>query len=427
MNYFNNRFKRRNKLITLFIGAFATTSYIYFKDHEINSIIPLIHKNQSQYKSITKRECPPLQKSIRNLVLNDINKWSISVLDKDKNLIADINSNTPRVPASNQKLITTAYALDKLGPKYRLKTKLTLSPKGIYSIYGEGDPDLSFYDIETIADNIVKSHQRRYKLSKIAQINIYEESYKNWWPATWIKEDKLKTYGSPITRLSVFSNSTNEFLHHPISSFKQYLSKSLDQRGIPHKINIINHDQLIKNNLTHKTLWSKYSAPISALLSLANSESHNFTAEVLMRTASNNWNNLMALNDVSSWLAKRQISQKRFKLADASGLSRSNRVTSLGLVELLWVMNNHKNSNLYLSSMAILGLRGTLTDFKSENNIIGKFHGKTGTLEGVRSVSGIIKTQDGPIYISIIANRIDVVDETISLIISEANNTSLCS
>ena len=79
------------------------------------------------------------------------NVWSISVVDQRGRLLADHNGNVPRVPASNQKLIATAFALDRLGPDFRLKTQLLRHGDGSLEMVGEGDPDLTVSEIQRFA------------------------------------------------------------------------------------------------------------------------------------------------------------------------------------------------------------------------------------------------------------------------------------
>ena len=64
--------------------------------------------------------CAALQQRIRAAVGGESGVWSISVADARGRLLADVNGTRARIPASNQKLISTAIALDRLGPDYRL-------------------------------------------------------------------------------------------------------------------------------------------------------------------------------------------------------------------------------------------------------------------------------------------------------------------
>lgn len=71
--------------------------------------------------------------------------------DGSGRLLADVNGLQPRVPASNQKLLSTAFALDRLGPDYRLTTRLWRLSDGTLRLTGEGDPDLALPQLQRFA------------------------------------------------------------------------------------------------------------------------------------------------------------------------------------------------------------------------------------------------------------------------------------
>ena len=52
--------------------------------------------------------------------------------------------------------------------------------------------------------------------------------------------------------------------------------------------------------------------------------------------------------------------------------------------------------------------------------------GTTGTITGVRAISGVLVTNDGPRYVSAISNGASYPNETIGLVLREAQNTRLC-
>ena len=95
--------------------------------------------------------CPALQQRIASAVGGEASVWSVSVADSRGRLLADLNGARPRIPASNQKLISTAIALDRLGPDYRLTTRLWRQPDGTLQITGEGDPDLDLAQLQRFA------------------------------------------------------------------------------------------------------------------------------------------------------------------------------------------------------------------------------------------------------------------------------------
>ena len=89
-------------------------------------------------------------------------------------------------------------------------------------------------------------------------------------------------------------------------------------------------------------------------------------------------------------------------------------------------MDQHPYGRDYLASMAVAGQRGTLRNLYVGTPLQGKFHGKTGTITGVRAISGVLVTNDGPRYVSAISNGASSPNETIGLVLREAQNTRLC-
>ena len=61
--------------------------------------------------------CPALQKAVVAATGAESGVWSITVANADGMVLADLHGNKSRIPASNQKLISTAIAMDRLGPQ----------------------------------------------------------------------------------------------------------------------------------------------------------------------------------------------------------------------------------------------------------------------------------------------------------------------
>ena len=69
------------------------------------------------------RSCGALQQALNRLIAPVAWAWSVSVVNSNGDLLGDVNGAMARIPASNQKLISTAFALDQLGPDFRLRTQ----------------------------------------------------------------------------------------------------------------------------------------------------------------------------------------------------------------------------------------------------------------------------------------------------------------
>ena len=356
--------------------------------------------------------CPSLQNSIRDAVGTSTAPWSISVLDDRGQLLADLNGWLPRIPASNQKLISTAFALDRLGPDNRLRTQLLLHGSGRFELVGEGDPDLSVDDVQRFAQVALNRDDSRSSTSprRSVPLLLREIPSNHWWPSDWPADDRGYAYGAPITQLALTSNALHMAVMDPAKRLQQVLQATARQQGGQFTITIANSDQreatLRQNRFSSapQVLHTEQSAPMHALLSLANTESHNFTAEVLLREAAGTWDLNRAVLANTQWLQAQGVPLQGLRIRDGSGLSRGNRVTSRTLAALLWRMAQHPLGVYYQASMAIAGRRGTLRRYWRGSSLQGRFWGKTGTLRGVRAVSGILETDSGPRYVSMIAN-----------------------
>ncbi|WP_052043036.1 MULTISPECIES: D-alanyl-D-alanine carboxypeptidase [Prochlorococcus] len=349
--------------------------------------------------------------------------WSITTINSDGNVTSHINGDVKRIPASNQKLLTTAFALDKLGPTHILETALYASKNGNYIFTGQGDPDLSFSSVKQFTKSI-KEHSVKHGLNQL-NILIKEEPRSTWWPNTWAYADRYESYGAPITRLALTSNSGQYSFMYPLDRFKNTVRSFLDY---PIRFSTIesNNNQLFNRSKSFSLINKIESAPLFSLLALSNSESHNFTSEVLLKTTSNTWDTSKAALILEKWIRSLPIPSESFSVSDGSGLSRDNLATTNGISHLLYFMDKHRYSPYYISSLSILGTRGTLKYFPDSVNLHGIFYGKTGTLNGVRSVSGYLFRDNIINYISIISNGLSEVDPVIAEILNTINTDSIC-
>jgi D-alanyl-D-alanine carboxypeptidase/D-alanyl-D-alanine-endopeptidase (penicillin-binding protein 4) len=368
--------------------------------------------------------CPALQQRVQNVLGSEAGVWSVTVADARGRLLADVNGTRPRVPASNQKLVSTAFALDRLGPDYRLATRLWRLPDGSFRLTGEGDPDLALPQLQRLTKLALGSGGSSGQTPSLVRLQIAEEPRQAWWPRGWHPDDRYYAYGAPITRLAVTSNAINDAVMNPPSRLQALLQKSVSQQGGAVQVSLVPATAALPPDAV--LLHQEPSAPMHSLLSLANTESHNFTAEVLLRQAAGTWNLAQAQQLTSQWLGQQGLPMLGVRVADGSGLDRANRLTSRVLAALLLRMDQHPYGRNYLASMAVAGQRGTLRNLYRGTPLQGQFYGKTGTLTGVRSISGVLLTSDGPRYVSAISNGAYQPNTTIGQVLRQAQQTQLC-
>ena len=382
--------------------------------------------------------CPALQRSIEVSVGSESRAWSISVLDDRGQLLADLNGGLARIPASNQKLVSTAFALDRLGTDFRLRTELLRHPNGSLELVGEGDPDLSIAEVQRIAMVALGQGGSRGPSASAQPVTLIvrEEPRQRWWPSDWHPSDRSYAYGAPITRLALTSNALHMAVMDPAARLQRVLDLAIRRQGGQVQLQLVDHDRRTIATSTSKptssdvrdsiVLHREESAPMHALLSLANTESHNFTAEVLMREAANSWDLGRASLITTRWLQSQGVPMAGVRIRDGSGLSRGNRLTSRAISTLLWRMAQHPLNSYYQASMAIAGRRGTLRNRFRGTSLHGRFWGKTGTLSGVRSISGVLETQHGPRYVSMISNGGSAPNAVMGEILLASQRISRC-
>ena len=344
---------------------------------------------------ITKNKICPTYDALLNQTLDD--SFSVSIINNKGEIISSYNEDVPRLPASNQKLFSSAYVLSKYKLNNNLKTSL-FKNKNDYYLLGQGDPDLNYEHIIELISNV--------KENKIINFNIVEIDSKLYWPNGWTNTDKLYEYGSPITSLAIESNHNK---YDDIYALKNFIKNYLKNKFPNSKIYIDFFDSektfYLKNI---KEINKVYSTPILSLLTLTNSESHNFTAESLFKNASNTWNDNNYIK-MKKWLENKGLPATNAYFADASGLSRKNKITTKLVVLFLDKMRYFNDFKAYQSTLSITGVRGTLAKRFVNSELSGKFFGKTGTLSNVFALSGFLYKNDKPIIISIIqnSNKID--------------------
>ena len=408
------------KRISLYIGlAFVsinigngnlTSLYSYVRQRiNINTIVP--EKIQI---------CVPLQNNIEDYIYNFRNDISISILNERGELIVDVNSTLPRIPASNQKILSSAFALDNLGPAYTLNTSLKKLLDGSLYIDASGDPD---FDQRHLTELISELKSEVLLSNNKIPIIIKSQNSSTWWPSSWSNSDRKEEYGAPITRYSIASNSSKSAINNPFANFRDEINFALRKNEIENKYftKIVNNNYPVDYISTINTI---YSAPLFVLLNLVNSESHNFTSEVIFRHSLDNWSHEFPNIKYNKWLKQQNFNSENFIFKDASGLSRENRVTTYGLTQFLRRMKKNRFSEYYFSSFSILGVRGSLSKVYTPNNLKGKILAKSGTLKNVKAVTGIILENDK--YFSIIVNNMDNSLKYIVDILSIIEKDNIC-
>jgi serine-type D-Ala-D-Ala carboxypeptidase/endopeptidase (penicillin-binding protein 4) len=139
-----------------------------------------------------------------------------------------------------------------------------------------------------------------------------------------------------------------------------------------------------------------------------NRVSDNLSAECLLKTIAVSRNGrpgsaAAGAGIVKQYLASNAVDTTKVVIADGSGVSRYNLVSPRTLVRILAAMDARKDlRDLWRASLPLAGAYGTISGRMKGTPAAGNLAAKTGTLEGVSSLSGYVTTADGePLAFSI--------------------------
>jgi D-alanyl-D-alanine carboxypeptidase/D-alanyl-D-alanine-endopeptidase (penicillin-binding protein 4) len=147
--------------------------------------------------------------------------WSVTVRDQQGNILEQHNAEKVIIPASNQKLVTTAALLDHFGADFRFETVIygngTLNNgtwTGDLIIVGSGDPSISgdLYDGDRY--HVFKSYVKQLKEAGIqritgnliADVSLFDEQV---YPKGWDWYDFSFYYGVQVSPLSFNNNAVD--------------------------------------------------------------------------------------------------------------------------------------------------------------------------------------------------------------------------
>ena len=98
---------------------------------------------------------------------------------------------------------------------------------------------------------------------------------------------------------------------------------------------------------------------------------------------------------IREWLAKKNIAAPELILDNGAGLSRSERISAATLALLLEAAWKSSVMPEFMSSLALVGVDGTLRRRVRNDSVAGQAHIKTGTLNDVRAMAGFVLDATG--------------------------------
>lgn len=339
-------------------------------------------------------------------------------------VVYEANPDQPLIPASNQKLLTAVALLDRLGADHRSVTTAAATDDpgdgvvdGDLYLIGGGDPLLLTEgyrptltaaeerlgsDFDELADAIVDAGVTEVRGDVVGDDSRYDdERYVPSWPERYQRQDTV----GPLSALSVNDGVTgltdepdrtnpNRVPGDPPSLAAQTLVSLLEDRGVE----VTGDGVAGEAPASAQELARHESPPLSQVLEELLGWSDNYAAELLTReldvAAGGAGSTPGGLAEVREVLAERGLPLEGVELVDGSGLDLGNRVSCRLLVGLL-DQELASGSPLVVDALAVAGEEGTLHERMVGSPAQGRVRAKTGTLNSVMSLAGVVDTVPG--------------------------------
>ena len=354
----------------------------------------------------------------------------VRVVDGDT-VIADIRPDLPLIPASNEKLIIAAVALEVLGPDHRFRTELQsprpvggVIPGDVYLI-GGGDPVLRTADVpdplrypafnttalEPLVDQLAVLGITEIQGDIVGDGSRYDDEFR---VPEW-GDDISNVDAGPYDALLVNDGliGRGNYGLNPSRSAARVFFDLAAARGITITGAAANRDRPVDADLT--TLALVESLPLDDVLVEMLHTSDNNTAEMLVKeigfVRSGDGTRPAGLEQVRAVLADWDVPLAGVELRDGSGLSRDNRLTCRALTSVLAAAPPG-----LVDVLPVAGRDGTLATQFLGTDAEGRLQAKTGTLTGVKALTGTQPAGDGrPVDFSVVMNGEGVDDPAVHL------------
>lgn len=323
------------------------------------------------------------------------NSVAVKIIDlKNGSIIIDHNSNSPLVPASIMKSVTTAALLGNAGPDWKYHTRIYIDGpndlgyiRGNLIIEGACDPTVNSEKqpfspdlIEEICNSLTSRLITRIEGNIIIDQTAFEGESR---PASWTPADRKKYYGTGSHGFNYNDNVSGDFsVDNPSLKFLGALKKELASRGIE-----LEGKDMIEGKRIQ--IHDHLSASLDEIMRSCMMRSDNMFAEAMLRTygkleGGDGSTVDSAEREMLLW-KKKKLPLEGVVIVDGSGLSRDNRVTADFMGALLSKMSIDP---YYASFFPLAGKEGTLRKFLTDTPLDSYIAMKTGSMTGIQCYAG---------------------------------------
>jgi serine-type D-Ala-D-Ala carboxypeptidase/endopeptidase (penicillin-binding protein 4) len=332
--------------------------------------------------------------------------------------VAGLGSETPRIPASTMKLVTSAGALLQLGPSFRFETTLVAGPAtvrrgkalvGPLYVRGAGDPVLATRayaaaflsgSATPMADLALPLRSRGIRLVRgpiVADERIFDSRRLGpGWPSYY------RLYASPLSGLPTnqdyAGNGRAAHVSSPPLAAAQRMKATLGGVGIA-QVGALKAGAAPAEG---RVLATARSPRLPAILRTMNLASDNFIAETLAKGVgaygSGRGRTRVGMARIRTLLAQQGAVSPGDRFVDGSGLSRENRVSAATMVRLVAAADADPGWGAALINSLARGGEGTLVRRFTTGPATKRVRAKTGYLNGVSSLAGRVVSRRGQRY-----------------------------
>ena len=313
------------------------------------------------------------------------------------------------VPASTTKVLTAWSVLAALGPDHRFETEVRRSGNTVYLV-GGGDPYLVSKRVKRSWNGTSLERLAAETAEKLGSetVNLKFDDSLFTGPETnptW-SSSLIPSVVEPITALNV--RALPETTRAPSADAAETFAAALEKNGVT--VESVAAKKAPKDS---ELVTVGKSAPLREVASFMLEISDNTGAEILLRhTAIAKGEDASfkgGVKAVRALLDGAGIPTSNLELSDGSGLSRSNQISPVLLVELLTSALGSDRFAPLVTGLPVAGLNGSLAErFDFTPNARGVVRAKTGTLTGVSSLAGWANLPDGrTIVFAVMADQIN--------------------
>lgn len=337
---------------------------------------------------------------------------SVAVFDLTaKKYVYQLRPDVLRVPASNEKLVTSSAALALWSSTYRFSTQvfLDVTPdeegvvRGNVYVRGLGDPTFSTHafaerqwkmetgDVQDLVRSLDTLGVRLVTGRVVADEGYFDalRSVAAWRPG-------LAAFCGPLSALTLNESYATDggYVDDPALAAATSLTRRLRAAGIrvPHA------PARGFVPATATLVATERSAPLSRVLAKMNKPSDNFLAEELLKGLGAGFGaggTTAAGAGVAGDFLEDIGVTGGYRLRDGSGLSYGDRLTARTVLKVLGEMARREDFPVFRRSLAVAGVDGTLKDRMRGTAAAGNVRAKTGTLNVASSLSGYVTTANG--------------------------------